>query len=371
MQRIKILVGEWCDEHSNNAQTLNTKELLSRFNDSRMQWYVPYYKAPDRRLLNKQNVVPFRMTRKRTYSFYKTLYYTLKADALFYPNLSGFQLQLLRLRKLFGKRVPVIATLEGLNGDVARQNLLSEHFGHPVVCAMAPRKRLRRSDFVFKEADQIIAISDFLGQVAERLFGPKVSVLPLGIDAAKFGGARNPGKQFTVISAGTVYQRKRPEVFLELGAKFRSVNFVWYGDGQMRQGLVEQAKKLGLDNVHFPGPIANAKLAEKLKEANLFVLPSLSEGVPKVAQEASACGLPVIIFGHYESPTVIDGHNGHVVWDQQELCDRIADLVANPEKVRVMGDNGVTMSKTWNWDDIAPRWERRLFEVFQDALGRG
>jgi glycosyltransferase involved in cell wall biosynthesis len=65
------------------------------------------------------------------------------------------------------------------------------------------------------------------------------------------------------------------------------------GDGAEREALARRAAALGVP-VEFTGTVPNGALPKLLKEAAVFVLPSLYEGHPKALVEAMACGLPVI-----------------------------------------------------------------------------
>ena len=105
------------------------------------------------------------------------------------------------------------------------------------------------------------------------------------------------------------------------------------------------------------------ELAEAFRSADLFVMPSVSEGVPKVTQEAAACGLPVVLFGYYEAHSVVDGENGYVVWDDDQFYDRVAELLADGEQRSRMGAKGASMALNWSWDVLALRWEAQILEV--------
>jgi glycosyltransferase involved in cell wall biosynthesis len=87
----------------------------------------------------------------------------------------------------------------------------------------------------------------------------------------------------------------------------------------------------GLANINFPGAVPPYRLAVELAASDILVHPSICEGVPKVTQEAAACGLAQIVFGFYETPTVVCGTNGFVVWTDEELLDRMAQLLADAD----------------------------------------
>ena len=104
---------------------------------------------------------------------------------------------------------------------------------------------------------------------------------------------------------------------------------------------------------------------------DVFVLPSLSEGVPKVTQEAAACGLPVIVYCHYETPSVEHDRNGLVVWSDEELIAGIGRLLDDGGLRRKMGLKGAAMMRALAWDAVAPRWERSLRQwlAFDERAG--
>jgi glycosyltransferase involved in cell wall biosynthesis len=216
---------------------------------------------------------------------------------------------------------------------------------------------------MLRRADHIIAITPFVAEMGRRLYGDKVSMQPLGVDTAIFHDyPRQPGDRFRVVGAGTVKATKRPHVFLELAARFPEADFDWFGAGPQREELSAQARERGLQNVCYPGRRSPEGLAQEFRRANLFVLPSHAEGLGKVTQEAAACGLPAVVFGFYHAPTVVDGENGFVVWDDEQFCDRVGELIGDPARASRMGSVGAAMAKAWDWDKLAPLWESQILE---------
>jgi glycosyltransferase involved in cell wall biosynthesis len=93
----------------------------------------------------------------------------------------------------------------------------------------------------------------------------------------------------------------------------------------------------------------------------------MAEGVPKVSQEAAACGLPVILFGFYEAPSVVDGENGYVVWSDEEMATRLEQLLSDKDLRTRLGARGAVMAREWNWDILALKWERKVLSVIENA----
>ena len=368
--RKRILVGQIVDDANNNPQCLNAKMLLSRASRPEISWTALFYNQPDPAVARARNVRLVRLWRWRFWPWHKFLFYQRPADAIFYPGAYWFDDLALQLRKKTGRRVPVIATMEGFVGSEERERKLSAWAGHSVFCQRVSEKLLSRIDRVLHEADHVIAISPFIAAMGTRLYGDKFSVLPLGVDRKIFfPPEERPRGLFTVVGAGRLYENKRPQLFVEMAKRFPSVSFIWYGDGELREPLEKEVARLDLRNIEFRRAISNRLLGEEFRHADLFVLPSRAEGVPKVTQEAAACRLPVIVFGFYEAPTVIDGQNGYVVWSEEQLFQRVGQLIQDREAAQVMGMRGAEMAKEWDWDQIAPRWENQIFWIASQTQG--
>jgi glycosyltransferase involved in cell wall biosynthesis len=221
-----------------------------------------------------------------------------------------------------------------------------------------------------RKASSTIAISEHMQAICSALYLKQTEVLPLGIDANTFySNCEHRPAIPVVVGAGTVYNAKRPEMFLALARKIKNAEFRWIGDGPSRAILSATAKNENLSNVSFPGSVGRQELARIFRQATVFALPSLSEGVPKVSQEAAACGLAQVIFGYYQSPTVVDGKNGLVVYDDDSFISAVERLVNDADLSRSMGERGALMSQLWNWDSVAPKWESAICQTIRSSLG--
>jgi glycosyltransferase involved in cell wall biosynthesis len=364
---LKVLVPRFLDEANTNAQNLNTKALLSRFQDSRMEWWATHYDTANSKVAKNKRVRLVRLWRGRLSRLRMFLFYLQRAEVLFYPGGVPKASLALRIGRLLQPNRIVIATFEGLAGSELREKELGEIAGHPVYCHRIPEDLQQRLDEELATADHVIAISPFLARVGSHLYGDKFTVLPLGIDLSIFHPPLEKPRfeRPVVVSAGAVKEHKRPEIFIELAKRHPEADFIWFGNGDSRVALQTMANDIGLNNLQFPGSFPPEQLANAFRNADLFVMPSKSEGVPKVTQEAAACGLPVILFGYYEAPSVVNSENGFVVWDDTELFYRVKELLDKPEIRRRMGACGARMARDLSWDVIAPIWENKIKELLK------
>ena len=99
--------------------------------------------------------------------------------------------------------------------------------------------------------------------------------------------------------------------YLEKNRQFRGIEFAWAGDGPMREFLAQRIAKYGFsDRVHMLGH--RWDVAEWFDAADIFILPSLGEGMPAVVLEAMAKGLPVIATPAGGTPEAL-GDCGHLL----------------------------------------------------------
>ena len=74
-----------------------------------------------------------------------------------------------------------------------------------------------------------------------------------------------------------------------------NIKFVILGEGELKQKLIKLAKDLGVsDRVIFKGFVSHEKIPKYLKACDIFIRPSLSEGMGNSFIEAMACRIPVI-----------------------------------------------------------------------------
>ncbi len=365
---IRILVARLADAANLNAQAKNAQEIVGRWRSDGYRPSILAYGDPDPKVAFNANVDVLQLRHGRAWRPDLFLKYLGPFDGIFYPGLhERIDCLALRARALFRRKVPVISTVEGLMGnagDSRPERAISALVGHEVHPQKVEAGRFDRGEAILRMADHIIAISPFLARVATRLYGEKVSMLPIGVDLTRFRRLAWPRRpRMRVVSAGHVQAHKRPEVFVRLAATFPQADFVWFGGaaGEKQNRLLDAARDI--PNLEFPGAVSPDRLAREFANSDIFVLPSLGEGVPKVTQEAAASGLAQIIFGHYESPTVRHGANGFVVWSDDELCQRLGQLLEDRALVEQMGRHGVEMAEAWSWDLVAPQWERRIIDV--------
>jgi glycosyltransferase involved in cell wall biosynthesis len=179
--------------------------------------------------------------------------------------------------------------------------------------------------------------------VAEGVSRSKIAVIANGVRRNAQVADRTGRPVRTVLTVANLREEKGHAVLLEAIAggreAFRNVEFVFAGDGPCRAALEAKARELSIDGqIRFLGERHDIPVL--LAEADLFVLPSLTEAFPNSLLEAMAAGLPVIATrtgGICE--LVDDGTTGLLVGpsDSRALRGAIQRAIENPDPAAAMG----------------------------------
>jgi glycosyltransferase involved in cell wall biosynthesis len=162
-------------------------------------------------------------------------------------------------------------------------------------------------------------------------------------------------------------------MFLRAAARVRATvpdaAFVIAGEGELMPGLRELAAELGIaGDVHFIGRCDEVALL--LHASNVGVLSSKAEGFANAILEYMAAGLPVVatdVGGVREA--IVEGETGYVVasGDDEQMAQRLIQVLANDENARAMGLRGKAM--------VAQKFSsehhlRNTLELYDELLAR-
>ncbi|MDY6064724.1 MAG: glycosyltransferase [Finegoldia sp.] len=153
----------------------------------------------------------------------------------------------------------------------------------------------------YQRTDKLIAVSpDFRDTIKEK-FGVEaqfISLLP-DLDIFKNNPNFKRSDKFRIVSTGHVIKSKGVRELIEAFYKaFKddpNVSLTVYGDGNLREPLLEKIKDLGMDKqIFLPGHTQRKDIQEGFNHSDLFVLYSYSETFGLAYLEALEAGLPVI-----------------------------------------------------------------------------
>jgi len=239
---------------------------------------------------------------------------------------------------------------------------------------------------IFKKADKIQAISNYLKKWAEDM-GAKsnIEIVPNGVDLEKFQisdsevssyfrsqiGFKSPDDKLLVTASRLVKKNAVKDIIEALKFLPENIKLLILGDGPERDNLKSKIKNLKLDNrVVFLGHIDHKDLPYYLKISDVFVRPSLTEGLGTAFLEAMAVGIPIIATPVGGIPDFLrDRETGLFcnVNDPQSIAEKVKILLED-EKLRnkIINQAKDMVSLEYNWNNIA----KKMKSIFEEILGQ-
>jgi teichuronic acid biosynthesis glycosyltransferase TuaC len=254
--------------------------------------------------------------------------------------------------------IPCVLTLHG--SDVNR---------YPFINTLT-RRRFR---FAVSSADCVLAVSHALAERTAQLTGRRPLVKPNGIDLRLYEqlpgrkAARErlglPLEKPVVLFVGHLLPAKGVcELLKALHTPvLKEVLGVFVGEGPLRAEVQRGP------NTRAEGPQPNERIPLYLAAADLFVLPSHSEGMPNVLVEAGAAGVPVIATTVGGIPELLAEDRGRLIPPHQleELVCAIREVLEDPEEARGRAER--LRRYVWEHYDVDLK-ARELVEIYGELL---
>ena len=244
--------------------------------------------------------------------------------------------------------------------------------------------------FTIGAADYVVSVSrDAIQQYHDRGIGKEIpfSVIHNGVDLSGFESALNQAqapvlrrslgvaeKDVILINVGRFSlakdQRATIDAFAGVLTAEPDTFLFLVGEGDERAACEQHARSSGVENrVRFLG--FREDIPQLLGSADIHVLTSLREGLPRVAVEASLANVPTVAFevdGVHE--IVQDGRSGYIVpsGEVEMLTSRIIELVASADLRRKMGRRAYAhASEHWNHHTML----QRIDSLYTRLLDKG
>ncbi|GAB4442557.1 MAG: hypothetical protein Kow0031_24670 [Anaerolineae bacterium] len=231
---------------------------------------------------------------------------------------------------------------------------------------------------MWRDADAVVAVSNGLREFAYQTTPDlPIEVIPNAIELSEFTPPhqRNGDGPTRLLFVGRFNAFKNVETLVEAAARLNEMgvsNFELQlvGEGSRRANVERLIIEKGLTRqVQLLGWVERDAIAERYRQADVFVTATTWEGMPNTVLEGMACGLPVVATrASGLSELVKEGVNGYLVDinDSATLARRIADLINNPYERRRMGKESRKIAeREFAWDYIAEQY----VEIYQRIKG--
>jgi len=219
------------------------------------------------------------------------------------------------------------------------------------------------SKIIWRKAKFVVANSEGLKKLARKTSPKqKIGVVYNGIDTQEFKPLKNKknSKTLKIIFIGRLAIIKGINYLLKALGSLKNKDFVLtlIGEGKEKENLKELAKDLKIEKqVKFLGPIPHQKITKYYQENDLFILPSLNEGMSNTVLEAMACGLPIITTNVGGSKELIN-NNGFVIpkANSKKLKEAIEKYLKNKNLIKNYSIQSRKIAEKMNWEKVSQKY---------------
>lgn len=223
-----------------------------------------------------------------------------------------------------------------------------------------PDEYFARLESEWRAASRVVVNSEWsrAALIAQGVPEHKLVVLPLAYEPPNDLAAhkRADTAPLTVLWLGQVVLRKGIQYLLEAARRLRSRNVRFLVAGPT--GISSQALASAPPGVTFLGPVTRDRASQLYRTADVFVLPTLSDGFAITQLEAMAHGLPVVTTPNC-GRVVTDCADGRIVpaGDADALASALDALASDRELREAMGKQAELTARNYSVDRLADRLE--------------
>ena len=262
------------------------------------------------------------------------------------------------LVKYFSPRVKLILTLQSGDLDDARKQkkFIVKFFWR----------------LIHTSPDFVTAISSFLVERAVRLGVPreKIEITPNGIDFNEVPEKISKEKNRVICVARLSWEKGLNyllDAWPKVLAEFSDAKLVFVGEGDKRVEMEKQIQELNLTNsVELKGRLSHSETLKEIAKSEIFICPSLAEGLGNVFIEAQACGIPAIGTRVGGIPDVIqDGFSGLLIEpkNSEAITEALFKLLKNAELRQELARNGAESARQFDWQKIIEKINEIYYNI--------
>ena len=256
---------------------------------------------------------------------------------------------------------------------VKRPLIVVDHSGPPTVAWIPPMRQMAR--FAVASAGAVVCVSDevrmrtasFVGsELAQRLV-----TRPMGIDLRPTAAPPKTSHQVRILFVGRLVSMKGVDVLIRALQGMDKMALMIIGDGPEASSMRTLAAKLDV-HVTFAGEQDRETTRAAMQRHDVLIIPSKNgflgrrEGLPRVMQEAWACGLPVIASKTGGLSEAIQQHGGGmlvVTGNVRSLRDALNDFSRDAMLRERLRREAMEAARSYSWQALGPSWAALIRDV--------
>jgi glycosyltransferase involved in cell wall biosynthesis len=237
--------------------------------------------------------------------------------------------------------------------------------------------------------DRIHAISRHLRDQAVRYGAEanRIAIVPNGVDTRSFSNQAAPASELAqlrerldlsdrrvVVSASRLALKNGIDDLLRaipaIARRHHDAALLLVGDGEERPRLEKLANELQVkDRVRFVGGVAHRDVPKYLLLADVFVRPSLSEGLGTAFLEAMSCGVPIVGTNVGGIPEFLEHERTGLLCEPRSpasVADAVNRLLGDETLRKGVAERGrALVERDYRWETVADR----IAAMYDEAVG--
>ncbi len=227
---------------------------------------------------------------------------------------------------------------------------------------------------IYRNAAQVIAVSNYTRSLAEKHYPVDIQVIPNGVDLEKLDpGKITVGNPPRLVFAGRFMAQKNLVQLVKICATLKDLpwTYTMIGDGPLRPEVETEIHKHGLkERFTLPGWVSTEEVIKWFAQSDILFMPSLSEGLPVAGVQGIAMGLSIVasrIGGFFD--LVEHGRNGYLIDVDKPECfsQKLRKLLSNLDQLQTFRERSRQIARRFDINLVAETYE----DLFKTIVNEG
>jgi glycosyltransferase involved in cell wall biosynthesis len=220
---------------------------------------------------------------------------------------------------------------------------------------------------IWKNAGEVVAVSQFTSSLVEKTYGIHPLIIPNGFDVSTYFRGKleihNPPR---IIFVGRFTVQKNILELLEILDTVRDLawNSILLGDGPIREEIERKINQLSMtERFTLPGWVPSEQVQDYLMKSDILFMPSLSEGLPVAGIQALAAGLAIVAYRVGGFNEIVDkNRNGFLSepGDREGLSAALRNYLVDGKKLLTARKSSLDIAKRFDINRIVEQYSTIL-----------
>ena len=185
-----------------------------------------------------------------------------------------------------------------------------------------------------------------------------------GINLKEFDGIKTNHQtsfdHLKIATLGRISLQKNPAVFNQIAMSFPNMDFIWIGDGELKN-------KLTAPNITITGWLDNKEALNYLVDSDIFILTSLWEGLPRALLEAMYLKKICLVSDVVGNRDVIkNNNNGYICREKQDFINILNKIIVKDYNPRVIQNASDEIVSHYNSEVMARQYKKIYLHALKE-----